>query len=146
MESPGLRTLAAHRIVSGLREIPRLGERVDRLDFGAPPGRVRFGMALAGELRQIELDRPEGALNLTVLHDRVLRGMLGIREFVRPCRGMDAAIALVEGGEAQAAFLVEPLEVAEVARLALAGKTLPQKSTDFYPKLASGVTIYRFGE
>ena len=48
----------------------------------------------------------------------------------------------VERGEAQAAFLVEPLEVAEVARLALAGKTLPQKSTDFYPKLASGVTIY----
>jgi uncharacterized protein (DUF1015 family) len=51
---------------------------------------------------------------------------------------------MVERGEAQVAFLVEGLEVAEVARLALAGRTLPQKSTDFYPKLASGVTIYRF--
>ena len=55
---------------------------------------------------------------------------------------METAIAKVERGEAQAAFLVEPLEVAEVARFALAGQVLPQKSTDFYPKLASGVTIY----
>jgi uncharacterized protein (DUF1015 family) len=144
MESPGLRTLAAHRMVSGRESIPRLGVRVDRLDFTAPPGRVRFGMAIPGELRQIELDRLEGALNLTVLHEQILHGVLGIREFVRPCRGVDAAIAQVERGEAQAAFLVEPLDVAEVARLALSGRTLPQKSTDFYPKLASGVTIWRF--
>jgi uncharacterized protein (DUF1015 family) len=157
MESPGLRTLAAHRVVSGLAEFPveelmRLGTRVDEVQYAAPFGRVRFGMALPGELWQIELDRAVGELNLTVLHERVLHGVLGItpdaiarRLFVAPCRGMDTAIGLVERGEAQVAFLVEGLEVAEVARLALAGRTLPQKSTDFYPKLASGVTIYRFG-
>jgi len=138
MESPGLRTLAAHRMVNGLGEVPRLGTRVERIDFAAPPGRVRFGLALPGELRQIELERPAGALNLTVLHEA-----FGLTpEVVRPCRGMDAAIAQVERGEAQAAFLVEPLCVADVARFALAGQVLPQKSTDFYPKLASGVTIY----
>ncbi len=134
-ESPGLRTLAAHRLV--LDEVPRLGIPVDRVDFAAPSGRVRFGLALPGELRQLELDRPDGALNLAVLHEKVLRGLS-----VRACRGMDAAIAKVERGEAQAAFLVEPLAVAEVARFALGGQVLPQKSTDFYPKLASGVTIY----
>ena len=158
MESPGLRTLAAHRVVSGLDKFPvgdlvRLGTEVDAVNFEAPPGRVRFGMALHhGGLWQIELPRSEGELNLTVLHERVLQEVLGItpdaiarREFVAPCRGMDTAIGMVERGEAQVAFLVEALEVAEVARLALAGRTLPQKSTDFYPKLASGVTIYRFG-
>jgi uncharacterized protein (DUF1015 family) len=134
-ESPGLRTLAAHRLV--LDEVPPLGIPVDQVDFAAPPGRVRFGLALPGELRQIELDRPDGALNLAVLHEQVLRGLS-----VRACRGMDVAIAKVERGEARAAFLVEPMDVAEVARFALAGKVLPQKSTDFYPKLASGVTIY----
>lgn len=151
IESPGLRTLAAHRVISTVGEAPagaliRMGTRVDALDFAAPVGRVRFGMALhKGGLWQIELDRPEGVLNLTVLHDRILHGVLGITpELVRPTRGMDEAIGKVERGEAQAAFLVEPLEVAEVARLALAGKTLPQKSTDFYPKLASGLAIYRF--
>jgi uncharacterized protein (DUF1015 family) len=144
MESPGLRTLAAHRVVSGLtesrvEELMRLGRRVDSVDFAAPAGRVRFGMALPGGLWQIELPRGEGQLNLTVLHERVLNGAS-----YAPCRGIETAIGLVESGRAQAAFLVEALEVSEVARLALAGKTLPQKSTDFYPKLASGVTIYRF--
>jgi uncharacterized protein (DUF1015 family) len=156
MESPGLRTLAAHRVVSGLagfraEELMRLGTRVEAVDFAAPAGRVRFGMALPGELWQIEMDRTVGELNLAVLHERVLHGVLGItpdaiarRLFVAPCRGMETAIGLVESGRAQVAFLVEGLEVAEVARMALAGRTLPQKSTDFYPKLASGVTIYRF--
>jgi uncharacterized protein (DUF1015 family) len=157
MESLGLRTLAAHRVVSGLpgfraEELMRLGTRVDEVQFGAPAGRVRFGIALPGGLWQIELDRAVGELNLTVLHERVLHRVLGItpdaiarREFVAPCRGMETAIGMVESGRAQVAFLVEALEVTEVARLALAGRTLPQKSTDFYPKLASGVTIYRFG-
>lgn len=157
LESPGLRTLAAHRVVSGLPRfdgaaLQALGTRVSTFDFAAPPGRVRFGMALPGGLWQVELDRPPDTLNLTVLHERILRDILGItpdaiarREFVAPCRGMDVAIAHVERGEAQAAFLVEPLDVAEVARLALSGRTLPQKSTDFYPKLASGLTIWRFG-
>lgn len=158
IESPGLRTLAAHRVVSRLPHFDRaaleaLGTPVASVDFAAPPGRVRFGMALPGGLWQIELDRPPDTLNLTVLHERVLRDVLGItpdaiarREFVAPCRGMDVAIAKVERGEAQAAFLVEALDVAEVARLALAGRTLPQKSTDFYPKLASGLTVWRFDE
>ena len=51
-----------------------------------------------------------------------------------------------KGGLAQAAFLVEPLRVEDVARLALSGETLPQKSTDFYPKLHSGLTIYQLDE
>jgi uncharacterized protein (DUF1015 family) len=30
-----------------------------------------------------------------------------------------------------------------VAEIALAGDVLPQKSTDFYPKLLSGLAIYK---
>jgi uncharacterized protein (DUF1015 family) len=157
--SPGLRTLAAHRVVSGLPAFPRekllhMSAPVDDLRTAwnaTPPGRVRFGMALVDGLRLMELENPEGALNLSVLHERVLHAMLGItpeavarRRFVAPCRGIDAAMAQVASGAAQAAFLVEPLDVREVARMALSGRTLPQKSTDFYPKLTSGVTIYRF--
>jgi uncharacterized protein (DUF1015 family) len=33
-----------------------------------------------------------------------------------------------------------------VAEIAFSGKVMPQKSTDFYPKLLSGLTIYRLGE
>jgi len=58
-------------------------------------------------------------------------------------REMEAAIARVDRGEAQLAFLLNPVSVQQVADIALAGDVLPQKSTDFYPKLLSGVAIYR---
>jgi uncharacterized protein (DUF1015 family) len=146
LHSPGLRTLAAHRVVSRIDTdaLLPLATRVDEVDWPSPPGRVRFGVALPTGLYQLEFDRPEGALNLSVLHDHVLRGTEP--ESITPVRGIANAIARVASSQAQAAFLVEPLDVADVARLSLAGATLPQKSTDFYPKLASGLTIYRFDD
>jgi uncharacterized protein (DUF1015 family) len=62
---------------------------------------------------------------------------------VRYEREMDAALAAVERGEAQLALLLNPVRVDQVVKIALAGDVLPQKSTDFYPKLLSGVTVYR---
>ena len=44
---------------------------------------------------------------------------------------------------AQVAFLLEPTPIDDMARIAFAGGVMPQKSTDFYPKLLSGVTIYK---
>lgn len=58
-------------------------------------------------------------------------------------REMDAAIDSVDRGAAQIAFLLNPVRVAQVAEIALAGGVMPQKSTDFYPKLLSGLCIYR---
>ncbi len=58
-------------------------------------------------------------------------------------REMDAAIAAVDKGDAQLACLVNPVRVQQVMDIALGGDVLPQKSTDFYPKMLSGVAIYR---
>jgi uncharacterized protein (DUF1015 family) len=58
-------------------------------------------------------------------------------------REMDAAFAAVDRGAAQLACLLNPVRVEPVMRIALAGDVLPQKSTDFYPKLLSGLTLYR---
>jgi uncharacterized protein (DUF1015 family) len=52
------------------------------------------------------------------------------------------AIAAVDRGEAEAAFLLEPVTVEQVARFAKAGETMPQKSTFFYPKLTSGLLFH----
>ena len=46
-------------------------------------------------------------------------------------------------GAAQVAFLLKPVSVEEVARISFGGGVMPQKSTDFYPKLLSGLTIYK---
>ncbi|HST18363.1 MAG TPA: DUF1015 domain-containing protein [Gaiellaceae bacterium] len=53
-----------------------------------------------------------------------------------------AAVAAVDRGAAEAAFLLEPVTVEQVARFAHAGETMPQKSTFFYPKLTSGLLVY----
>ena len=56
---------------------------------------------------------------------------------------LQRAVDAVDRGEAQLAFLLNPVRVQQVADIALRGDVLPQKSTDFYPKLLSGVAMYR---
>jgi len=76
--------------------------------------------------------------------------MLGINEesvreekYITYVRGFDAAVAEVREKGAQVAFLLEPTPIDDMARVAFAGGVMPQKSTDFYPKLLTGVAIYR---
>jgi uncharacterized protein (DUF1015 family) len=47
---------------------------------------------------------------------------------------------------AQVAFLLNPVDVGVVMKVATSGEVMPQKSTDFYPKLLSGITMYRVAE
>ena len=52
----------------------------------------------------------------------------------------EEARAAVDAGDAEAAFLLRPPTVEQVAAVAKAGRTMPQKSTFFYPKLTSGLS------
>ena len=57
----------------------------------------------------------------------------------------DAAEALshLQGSpRANIVFLMNPCRVTQVRDIAFAGEVMPQKSTDFYPKLLSGLTVY----
>src|SRR6266851_513342 len=58
-------------------------------------------------------------------------------------REMDTAVGEVDSGRAQICFLLNPVSVETVAEMAMGGEVLPQKSTDFFPKLMSGITMYR---
>jgi len=91
-----------------------------------------------------------GALDVQVLHEKLLGKALGIGEaavrdekHLRYVRGLDAAIEEARKGAAQIAFLLKPTSVQQVADVSFAGGVMPQKSTDFYPKLLSGLTIYK---
>ena len=44
------------------------------------------------------------------------------------------------------AILLNPVDVELVMQVATAGEAMPQKSTDFFPKLMSGITMYRIEE
>src|SRR5260370_6260626 len=54
-----------------------------------------------------------------------------------------AALDAVDSGRAQISFLLNPCDVEQVMKIATAGEVMPRKSTDFYPKLMSGITMYR---
>ena len=54
----------------------------------------------------------------------------------------DEAVALVDSGRAEAAFLLRPPTMEQVEAVAEAGETMPQKSTYFYPKLFSGLLFH----
>jgi uncharacterized protein (DUF1015 family) len=88
-------------------------------------------------------------LDVILLHRLILQQILGIDpEAVREERNLSyhrdfaPAAGEVAKGDAQLCLLLNPTPVAAVRDNALAGLTLPQKSTDFYPKLLSGLAIY----
>ncbi len=161
MYSPGLKILATHRVLRNLEGFQAaallakarasgwsVGEGMPA--GGARQGTVRIGLVAASRAYVLERPRRDGELDVPVLHTEILGGLLGISEeavrderHITYVRGVDAAVAEVREKGAQAAFLLEPTPIEEMARIAFAGGVMPQKSTDFYPKLLSGVTIYR---
>jgi uncharacterized protein (DUF1015 family) len=89
-------------------------------------------------------------LDVVLLHDGILEPALGItlqsatKEMnLTYEREAAAAIAAVDASRAQVAFLLNPVDVEKVVQIATANEVMPQKSTDFYPKLLSGITTYR---
>jgi len=91
-------------------------------------------------------------LDVSILHKAILEGKLGIDEeklasanYVKYVKDTDAAIdesiAAVDNGDFQAAFFMNPVKVQQIREVAGAGEKMPQKSTFFYPKFYSGLTI-----
>ncbi|MGH9327416.1 MAG: DUF1015 domain-containing protein [Terriglobia bacterium] len=96
-----------------------------------------------------ELSAHERRLDVVILHRLLLERALGIRpkavreeKNLRYVRGIGEAVKEVDSGDAAVAFLMNPTPVEAVRDIALDGQAMPQKSTDFYPKLLSGFTIY----
>jgi len=99
--------------------------------------------ALAG------LPERQRQLDLTQLHSVVLDRLLGldaekVREQtnLRYLRDAQEAVEQVRSGEADIAFLTNAVTMEQLREVAFAGEVMPQKSTDFYPKLLSGLAIY----
>jgi uncharacterized protein (DUF1015 family) len=96
-----------------------------------------------------KLSLRQQALDVVQLHKCLLEGVLNIseeairnQEHVSYCREAADALMQVRSGKVQVAFLMNPVRMGQVRDIAFAGEVLPQKSTDFYPKLLSGLTIY----
>ncbi len=94
---------------------------------------------------------PTQKLDVTILHERILEAILGIdKAAVEAKTNLDyikdtqKALALTAEGKGQCCFLMNATPVAEVRAVSDEGGFMPQKSTFFYPKIASGVEFRRF--
>ncbi len=164
MHAPGLKILATHRVLRGidpsgfhdkakqhwtatpLHSIDELKTALSTLS----PSTVRIGVVTASGQHLLERPRVGGELDVPVLHHDILKNILGISEedvreekHVKYIRGIDAAVAEVRQSDAEVAFILEPTPIEDMARIAFSGGVMPQKSTDFYPKLLSGVANYK---
>jgi len=95
------------------------------------------------------LSSRQQALDVVQLHKCLLEGVLGLSEEsirnqqnIGYVRDAGEAIGQVRRGAADVAFLMNPAKMEQVRDIAFSGEVLPQKSTDFYPKLLSGLTVY----
>jgi uncharacterized protein (DUF1015 family) len=88
-------------------------------------------------------------LDVVQLHAVVVERLLGIdakaiveQRNLRYIRDAQEALEQVANGSANLALLMNPCTLEQLQEIAFAGDVMPQKSTDFYPKLLSGLAIY----
>jgi uncharacterized protein (DUF1015 family) len=169
MNDPGLVVLPTHRTVSHLTGFdrkafagklaeqfevaPRKGANTAPHVIGMYDGAAFFSLRpknLAA-LEPLFSDKPPlwHTLDVAILHVAILETLLGIDEArlreeanVAYWREPEKAVAEVDAGKAHLAFFLAPTPVADVKAIADARSRMPQKSTDFYPKLLSGMVIY----
>lgn len=108
-----------------------------------------------GAMNQVAPDRaPEWRqLDVSILHELVIERVMGItkkqveaKEHIEYYRDLDEALAEVDGGQARCVFILNPTRIAEVKACSNRGEKMPQKSTDFYPKMISGLALMEVGK
>jgi uncharacterized protein (DUF1015 family) len=158
----------ATQLLRRLSEHYRVVPRESRVDLLAAMrqegGSHRIGLALplipspsgggqGGGYSTIDIDQaaaadPVSRLDVSVLHQEILGRLLGLQQaeveeerYLSYSRDVDIVLTRVETGTAQAAFLLRPPAVQDVVEVARAGQVMPQKSTYFFPKPASGIVF-----
>ncbi len=129
----------------------------DKNAFGIYGGNNTFYVTVLKDKRTIESISPNTrrackSLDVSVLHKLILEKHLGIDEKRLASGGnieyiKDTAVAInesivkVDKGHSQAAFFLNPVKIQQLRVVTEAGERMPQKSTYFYPKMYSGLTI-----
>ena len=164
--SPGLIVHATHRAVHGLADFDEtefLKSLKDRFSFDSPqndshqiqvltPAKGRFTITpnakTLDRLRKQHNSLDFSDLTVIILEEIVLREILGLSHSQISSNGnlkyfqnADSAFDSVNSGEWDAAFLLDPVPLNDLFSVTKSGGILPQKSTYFYPKVATGLVV-----
>ncbi len=158
-----LKKAGANFEVQAFSDRPSLFAAMDEAFAGE---RTAFGLAAGGMngFRMLTLKNPSvldslldephcdawKKLDVAILHTVLLDKILGITKEklaaesnIQYIRYRDAALDKLGHGGVQAVFLMNPTRVEQVREVALAGERMPQKSTDFFPKLLTGMVMMK---
>ncbi len=86
-------------------------------------------------------------LDVSILHKLILEKLLGIEkveDHIKYTRSNDEAVEKIDKGEAQLTFLLNTTKLEELKKVTSHKERMPQKSTYFYPKLLTGLVVYKF--
>ncbi len=93
----------------------------------------------------IEVNLPDclKKLDVTILHKFIFEKLLKIEHFEYEM-DPDIAVEKAKKGPFEAVFFLNSTRIEDVKEVAIAGQRMPPKSTYFYPKLLTGMVIYKF--
>jgi uncharacterized protein (DUF1015 family) len=140
------------------QELPGLEAILARLDAPAAASRVGFGLLAADRWTYLEgtvagpdveaLPPSIASLDVGLIHEGVLRPLLGIGPeelasggVVAYARDASEVEGRVSAGEFDLGILMRPPTLGQIQAVADAGESMPQKSTYFWPKPASGLLM-----
>lgn len=139
--------------------LARIAESFDISEAGSAcsPSRLHtFGMYLDKQWYQLTAregsfsEDPIGVLDVTILQEKVLDPVLGIKDqrtdkridFVGGIRGLGELEKRVDSGEMKLAFSLYPVSIEQLFAIADSGNVMPPKSTWFEPKLRDGLLTH----
>ena len=163
MESPGLAVLAIHRLLDNLspdriaHAIAKLPEVFEVHEIDTQANLMAKLDALKGKSPAIGMYTTDhryrlliphsttaGQLDVTLVQETLIKETFQVEtlaEHISYTAYADDAVAHVNSGADRVALLMNPTPVEQVLEVAMAGSTMPQKSTYFYPKMATGFVL-----
>ena len=168
MESPGLAVLAIHRLLHNLSAdqianvIAKLPEVFKVHEIDTQANLIAKLEALKGKSPVVGMYTPDDTyrlliphattpnqLDVTLVQETLIKNLFQIEtvaEHLSYTAYADDAVAHVKDGANRVALLMNPTPVEKVLEVAMAGSTMPQKSTYFYPKMATGFVLNLLNE
>ncbi len=168
MDSKDLQIFPMHRIIKTLpKKLDFLGEyfRIDKIrtktDLSillakAGQNEHAFGMYGADGIKLLRLKHKdlidkhikEGSKEFRSLDATILQNFVFARVGIKSddivyTKDFDLATNMVDNKEAAVSFIMNPVRIHQLKDVALNGERMPPKTTYFYPKVLSGLTIYK---
>ena len=168
LDSSDLQILPMHRIVKELPGDLNFLEDLFRMDRVNTKENLQVLLAKAGQNEHafglyqrdgikllrlknkalVDENIKEGSKEFRSLDATILKGLIfdrmGIKsEDIMYTKDIREATGLVDGGQAAASFIMNPVKIQQLKAIALNKERMPPKTTYFYPKVLSGLTVYK---